>query len=119
MGVGSEVSETDILRRAMNALVLQCPGARFWRQNSGRKGRVRFASRNLPDIMGYQRDGKILACEVKAHDGVLSLEQWEFLRDVRACGGMALLYAPIHENALEGFFALPVIPTKFLPKERR
>lgn len=66
-----------------------------------------------------QRDGNFLACEVKAHNGALTLEQYEFLLDVRDRGGRALVYAPLKEGGLEDFWNIQDVPQRFLPREIR
>jgi hypothetical protein len=65
------------------------------RMNSGAArigGRfVRFGFVGCPDVLGQLRDGRIVACEVKAKTGRLRPEQSVFLDRVRGAGGVAFV----------------------------
>lgn len=65
------------------------------RQNSGaiRVGQrfVRFGWRGCSDVLGQLKDGRLLACEVKAQRGRLRPEQADFLDRVRRFGGVGLV----------------------------
>ena len=65
------------------------------RQNTGAAnvgGRfIRFGWRGCSDIVGMMRDGRFIACEVKAKGGKLRPEQAEFLSLVRRFGGVAFV----------------------------
>lgn len=50
---------------------------------------VRFGFPGCPDVLGQLKDGRLLACEVKASDGRLRPEQARFLELVNAHGGLA------------------------------
>lgn len=51
-----------------------------WRQNSGRRGGIRFGFKGLPDIAGYHRQsGRALFIECKRDGERLTPEQFEFL----------------------------------------
>ena len=52
---------------------------------------VRFGFPGCPDVLGQLRDGRVLACEVKAAKGRLRPEQSIFLDRVRGAGGMAFV----------------------------
>lgn len=52
---------------------------------------VRFGWRGCSDILGQLRDGRLLACEVKAPGGRLRPEQAQFLSLVRRHGGTAIV----------------------------
>lgn len=68
--------------------------------------------------MGFTDRGKILACEVKTHDGVLSQEQYDFLKTVADLSGYAAVYAPLVARGKEMFFVYPDIPEQFMPKKK-
>lgn len=65
------------------------------RQNSGaiRVGArfVRFGWRGCSDVIGQLKDGRLLACEVKARRGRLRPEQAVFLDRVRRFGGVGIV----------------------------
>jgi len=73
------------------------------RMNSGAArigGRfVRFGFTGCPDVLGQLRDGRIVACEVKAKTGRLRPEQSVFLDRVRGAGGVAF----VARNCLDVF----------------
>jgi len=52
---------------------------------------VRFGFTGCPDVLGQLRDGRVLACEVKAKSGRLRPEQSIFLERVRGAGGVAFV----------------------------
>jgi hypothetical protein len=78
-------------------LALKSHSAVAWveRMNSGaaRIGNrfVRFGFPGCPDVLGQLRDGRVLACEVKAAKGKLRPEQSIFLDRVRGAGGVAFV----------------------------
>lgn len=65
------------------------------RQNSGaiKVGArfVRFGWRGCSDVLGQLKDGRLLACEVKAKRGRLRPEQREFLDRVQQFGGVGIV----------------------------
>lgn len=65
------------------------------RQNSGaaKVGNrfIRFGWPGCPDVLGQLRDGRFLACEVKAPKGRLQPEQAIFLEHVNGAGGVAFV----------------------------
>jgi len=61
--------------------VLAATGRRF----------IRYGFKGCPDVLGMLRDGRLLACEVKAPTGRLRSEQTAFLELVRAAGGIAFM----------------------------
>jgi len=63
---------------------------------------IRFGFRGCPDVLGMLKDGRLLACEVKAPKGRLRPEQAAFLEVVRAAGGLAF----VARNCLDVFSAL-------------
>jgi hypothetical protein len=52
---------------------------------------LHFGKTGSADILGCLPDGRFLAVEVKAPGGRLSLEQKQFLTDIRGLGGLALM----------------------------
>lgn len=98
------MSETDVVRRAMAVVRVEHPGGIWWRQNSGRKGRVRFASTNLPDLVGVNRLGQAGFVECKTATGRLTWEQWDFLKHMATCGAWCRVYV---ENELHKLHSIP------------
>lgn len=75
---------------------LQIRGIYHWRNSTGAvriaPGRfMRFGKVGSSDILGCLPDGRLLCVEVKAPDGRLSVEQKQFLADVRNLGALALV----------------------------
>lgn len=68
-----------------------------WRQNQGaiptKDGRFRrfVGQKGLADIIGILHDGRFLAVEVKRPKKHPSLEQEQFLAEINARGGLALV----------------------------
>jgi hypothetical protein len=52
---------------------------------------LRFGKKGSADILGCLPGGRFLAVEVKAAHGRLSPEQREFLADIKALGGLAVM----------------------------
>ncbi|MDR2435236.1 MAG: VRR-NUC domain-containing protein [Treponema sp.] len=52
---------------------------------------IRFGRRGSADLLGCLPGGKFLAVEVKAEHGRLSPEQRQFLADIKALGGIAIV----------------------------
>jgi RecB family endonuclease NucS len=57
---------------------------------SAYRNRRNHVEKGWPDIQGYDRNGKVVLCEVKAEGDVFSSEQLERLQDCHRCGGLAL-----------------------------
>jgi hypothetical protein len=75
---------------------LQVQGVYHWRNNIGsvqiRPGQwYRFGKTGSSDILGVLPGGRFLAVECKAARGVLSPEQRDFLADIKALGGLAVV----------------------------
>lgn len=63
-----------------------------WRNNTGRKGHIRFGLPGSSDILGvHKTNGRIIAIEVKVGKDKLSVAQDSFLGQVLACGGIAFV----------------------------
>ncbi len=71
------------------------------RQNSGAAkvgGRfIRFGWPGCSDVLGQLRDGRFLACEVKAPTGKLRPEQAVFLERIRGAGGVAFVACDLRD----------------------
>lgn len=109
-------AETPIVKRALEHMAVDriFSGGEYWRQNSGRiRGKYKAASRTLPDIVGVSRWGMFCCVEVKTHDGELTDEQWDFLRDKERRGALARVYVE------DTFYALADVPAKNLPASKR
>lgn len=87
--------EADALAEVLKALRGHDAVAWAHRQNTGAAkvgGRfVRFGWKGCSDIIGMMRDGRLLACEVKAPKGKLRTEQAEFLSLVQKHGGVGFV----------------------------
>jgi hypothetical protein len=71
---------------------LQWQGCTLWPQNNlAVRGRKFIGRRGVSDIIGWMKDGKFLAVEVKTITDFLSDEQKDFLNDVKKAGGVALI----------------------------
>ncbi len=105
--------ERDTMKDAETALYLRHPLAVIWRQNSGRKGYIRFASINLPDYVGVAHDGRAIFCEVKREDTQLTEEQHDFLNKMANQDAWAYVWTPA------GLYQLDEVPEKHLPRTRR
>lgn len=97
----SVAPEAAVLDAVLKALRLHPRVAWCERMNSG-AGRfvypdgktsqwITFGFVGMSDILGQLRDGRFLACEVKARNGKATLEQLGFLSNVRHHGGVAFL----------------------------
>lgn len=58
---------------------------------------VRYGFPGCADILGQMSDGRFLAVEVKAARGQLTEAQRDFLREVSAAGGVAILARSIED----------------------
>lgn len=58
---------------------------------------VRFGFKGCPDVLGFLRDGRFLACEVKGPDGQLRSDQRVFLDRVTSAGGLAFVARSAHD----------------------
>lgn len=65
-------------------------GAHVVQGTAGRRF-IRYGFKGCPDVLGMLRDGRLMACEVKAPKGRLRPEQAAFLELVRAAGGLAFV----------------------------
>lgn len=88
-------SEADILKAVLGTLELHPKVAWCARANSGLfevEGRfVRAGWKGCSDVLGQLRDGRFMACEVKAEKGKLSADQQFFLDTVNQYGGLAFV----------------------------
>lgn len=71
---------------------MQLQGHTLWPQNNlAVRGRKFIGRKGVADCLGWTKDGKFLAVEVKTVNDFLSDEQKYFLTDVKKAGGIALL----------------------------
>jgi hypothetical protein len=75
---------------------LEKRGIKAWNNPSGAVRIVpdrwlHFGKKGSADILGILPGGRFLAVECKAPDGRLSPEQREFLADIKALGGLAVM----------------------------
>lgn len=101
--------EKDSLKEVLIALRTHSKVAFIERLNSGVAkigGRfVRFGWVGAPDLIGFTKDGRLIACEVKKQGGgKLSTEQAFFLAMVKQHGGVAFVARNLNDvlNALKG-----------------
>jgi predicted porin len=60
-------------------------GYKAWRENSGKRGGVRFGFKGKPDIGGYHKEtGQALFAECKDAGKRLTQEQYDFLKEADA-----------------------------------
>jgi hypothetical protein len=90
----SDTPEGRVLAGCLRYLKIR--GIYHWRNSVGsvqiRPGQwYRFGKVGSSDILGVLPDGKILAVETKAKRGQLSPEQRQFLADIKALGGLAVV----------------------------
>lgn len=78
-------------------------GAHVVQTATGRRF-IRYGFKGCPDVLGMLRDGRLLACEVKAPKGLLLPEQAAFLDLVRAADGVAF----VARNCRDVFAALDI-----------
>lgn len=87
------VAERDILKAVLAALRLDRRVAWVERMNVGafKSGKrfIRAGFIGCSDIIGQLQDGRFLAIEVKAADGLVSADQSDFLALVHTNGGIA------------------------------
>ncbi len=76
-------------------------GAHVVEGDTGRRF-IRYGFKGCSDVLGMLKDGRFLACEVKAPGGRLRPEQADFLELVRQHGGVAFMA----RNALDVLAAL-------------
>lgn len=79
-------------------------GAHVVQTATGRRY-IRYGFKGCPDVLGMLKDGRLLACEVKAPKGLLRPEQAAFLDLVRAAGGVAF----VARNCRDVFDALTTL----------
>ena len=93
--VKSDRPEAAALIEVLKALRNHPAVAWCERQNSGATkvgGRfIRFGWRGCSDIIGQLKDGRLMACEVKAPKGKLRDEQRLFINQVNHAGGVAFM----------------------------
>ena len=86
-----ELSKAQI--RASAIKMLTWSGYTVWVQNNlAVRGRKFIGKRGQADVMGFRnKDGVIVACEIKTLNDRLSDDQIDFLNDVKKAGGLAYL----------------------------
>lgn len=86
-----ELSKATIRASAITELTFK--GHTVWVQNNlAVRGRKFIGKRGQADVMGFRnKDGVIVACEIKTLNDRLSDEQIIFLNDVKKAGGEAYI----------------------------
>ena len=113
--VKSDRPEAAALIEVLKALRNHPAVAWCERQNSGATkvgGRfIRFGWRGCSDIIGQLKDGRLMACEVKAPKGKLRDEQQLFIDQVNHAGGVAFMarnYLDVQEALQASLFTQPI-----------
>lgn len=77
--MSGQKAETKLYKQALE--VFDALGYEAWRENSGKRGGVRFGFKGKPDIGGYhKKTGRALFAECKDTGKKLTVDQYEFLR---------------------------------------
>lgn len=83
-----DLTASEITEHVLKFFTAQ--GHEVWRQNNIRvPGRKFIGKKGLSDIIGYTKDGKMIAVEVKTKNDVLSPDQRKFLVDLHMSNGYA------------------------------
>lgn len=92
------LSEDQIKKQIMRFLKLR-HDITFWRQNSGRKGKIRFTSRNgISDIVCVVAPrGRFFGIEVKDAKRKQDDDQITFQEDIERVGGVYLLARSLND----------------------
>jgi hypothetical protein len=99
VGIEVKMSKSDTPENQVKAGVLKylkLRGIKAWNNPTG-AGRIapdrwlHFGKKGSADILGILPGGRFLAVECKAPHGRLSPEQREFLEDIKALGGLAVV----------------------------
>lgn len=104
--IRTHATESEILRSILGylrnhpsvAMVARFNSGAIVREDKGKKRLIRFGFKGCSDILGFMKDGKILAIEVKKHDGILTDHQEEFLKMVHKAGGHAGVARSIEDS---------------------
>lgn len=88
------MAENNLLAQIQELLKIK--GIRAFRNNTGRRGRVSYGlCPGSSDLIGWTKDGRFLAIEVKDGDADTDPErlklQLAFLADVNSAGGVGIL----------------------------
>lgn len=84
------LTKGEITKSAITELKLR--GANVWMQNNlAVKGRKFIGRKGVSDIIGFNRVGLFVACEVKTINDHFSPDQILFLNEVKQSGGIALV----------------------------
>lgn len=99
------MKESDLMRLIM--LEVTRLGHRVFRNNSGLFYRKGDAKNNFPircglcvgssDLIGFTKQGKFLAIEVKTDKGIIEAAQEQFIRQVNAAGGVAFVARSVRD----------------------
>ncbi len=96
-----KLREAPILKAGLEYLSYHHKVADVWRNNTGAvkiaDRFIRFGRKGITDILGFSRQGKILAFEAKAPGEGATVEQEEFMGRVNAFGGVAGVFYCIED----------------------
>lgn len=85
-----ELSASDLTKEAL--IKLRARGNKVWRQQNISYGnRKNIATPGIPDIIGWDCEGRFLAAEVKTKGDRFSQAQQDFLNELKKKGGIALV----------------------------
>lgn len=84
------LTKGEITKSALTELKLR--GANVWAQNNlAVPGRKFIGRKGVSDIIGFNRVGLFVACEVKTINDTFSADQIVFMNDIKKSGGIALI----------------------------
>jgi hypothetical protein len=93
-------AETSLNKALLQFLRYHPKVADVWRNNTaafpitppgGKRRFLKFSRPGISDILGYLKDGRILAVEGKVGDNKPTEAQQEFIDRVRAAGGVGII----------------------------
>ena len=77
-----KLSETD-LQNLVKGLLERAPAIKkFWRNNTGRRGYIKFGLVGAPDFIGFTRQGYFLGVEVKGGKDTRTKDQRDFAAEL-------------------------------------
>jgi hypothetical protein len=89
------VTETQLVKSCIDYLTVT--GHFVWRNNTGRRGNLRFGKKGSGDILGVMKDGRFLSVECKVGKNKPSIAQCFFAADVERRGGVAVVVWSVDE----------------------
>ena len=92
MATGSRSESETIISNRIRGTINKSGVARLWRNSTG-QDQVTHVKYGLTvgsaDLIGIRNDGRFVSIEVKKPGGVVSPEQWAWIKIVQEFGGLA------------------------------